>query len=216
MRTNRWRINGLSLSLAPFFIIGTFSLAHADSGYMGSFSSKYPASSLVSNCGVCHTSIPSLNTYGSDFKKNKFNPATIESLDSDGDSFSNLIEINAGTYPGDATSHPTAPPPPASDTTPPSVTSFSIPSSSSTLSISISSFAATDNVGVTGYMITESATPPASGSPGWNSLPPSTYLFTSTGEKTLYAWAKDAAGNVSSGVGATVSVSVPVEGQGPI
>jgi len=64
-------------------------------------------------------------------------------------------------------------------------------------------------------MITESATPPASGDPGWNSLPPSIYTFTSTGEKTLYAWAKDAAHNVSSGVSATVSISVSVEGQGP-
>jgi hypothetical protein len=39
--------------------------------------------------------------------------APIESADSDGDGFTNIAEINAKTFPGDAASKPATPPPTA-------------------------------------------------------------------------------------------------------
>ena len=60
------------------------------------------------------------------------------------------------------------PPPPPTDTAPPTVTSLSIPSSSSSLTVPITSFLATDNVGVTGYLVTESSSKPNASDSGWS------------------------------------------------
>ena len=79
------------------------------------------------------------------------------------------------------------------------------------LTIPIALFIATDDVGVTGYRVTESTSTPVAEDPGWSSSPPQNYSFTSIGEKTLYAWARDAAGNVSLGVSATTTISVPTD-----
>ena len=57
-------------------------------------------------------------------------------------------------------------------------------------------FTATDDTAVTGYLITETDTTPALDS-SWSATSTITYTFDSPGEKTLYAWAKDAAGNIS-------------------
>ena len=97
---------------------------------------------------------------------------------------------------------------PFTDTTPPVVTTFTIPSTSSSLTIPISAFSATDNVNVTGYMINASSTAPSSTTPGWTSIATTTYTFTSAGSKTLYAWAKDAAGNVSLSKSASVIITL--------
>jgi hypothetical protein len=74
--------------------------------------------------------------------------------------------------------------------------------------VPIQALAATDDVGVTGYMVTESATPPSASASGWSSSAPSSYTFTSAGAKTLYAWAKDAAGNVSHSASAQVTITL--------
>jgi YVTN family beta-propeller protein len=100
------------------------------------------------------------------------------------------------------------------DATSPVVTAFTIPSTASSLTVSISSFTASDNTSVTGYLLTESSTPPASGAAGWTGSAPGTYTFSSEGSKTLYAWAKDAAGNVSNGVSASIAISLPVASSG--
>jgi hypothetical protein len=47
---------------------------------------------------------------------------------------------------------------PDSDVTKPVVTAFSIPSTSTSLLVPVSSFTASDNKGVTGYLVTESST----------------------------------------------------------
>lgn len=91
------------------------------------------------------------------------------------------------------------------DTVLPQITAFSIPNTSTSLTVSISSFVATDNVAVTGYLITETATKPSS---GFTSSPPSSYIFSSAGSKTLYAWAKDTAGNISVSASDTVVVTI--------
>ncbi len=94
------------------------------------------------------------------------------------------------------------------DTTPPTVTAFAVPATASTLSVPITTFAATDNVGVTGYLVNESATAPSAGATGWTASAPTSYTFASAGSKTLYAWAKDAAGNVSASRSAPVTITL--------
>ncbi len=95
------------------------------------------------------------------------------------------------------------------DITPPDVTAFTFPSTSSSLTVPITTFTATDDTAVTGYMLTESASAPASGDPGWSGSAPTEYVFTTEGPKTLYAWAKDAAGNVSTSLNDSVTVTLP-------
>ena len=80
-------------------------------GFVGTYGSS-PLASLTGNarCIICHPNYPSStarNSFGSDFAGNGhlFN-ATLNNMDSDGDLFSNLTEINAGTYPGNAASFP--------------------------------------------------------------------------------------------------------------
>ncbi|MEI6209880.1 MAG: Ig-like domain-containing protein [Desulfuromonadales bacterium] len=91
------------------------------------------------------------------------------------------------------------------DTSPPVVT-FTLPATATSLSVP-ASFSATDNVAVTGYMITTSATPPTASDSGWAASPPVT-VTAIAGSNTFYAWAKDAAGNVSSVKSASVTVTI--------
>jgi hypothetical protein len=90
----------------------------------------------------------------------------------------------------------------------PSVTSFTATSPTNSLNIPITAFAASDAVGVSGYLITESATPPSAGAAGWAASAPTTYIVAGDGSYTLYPWAKDAAGNVSAAYGSPAGVTV--------
>lgn len=95
---------------------------------------------------------------------------------------------------------------PAGDTTAPTVTVFTAGSPSGS-TVPITTFTATDAVGVTGYLITESATTPLVGAAGWTGTAPTSYTATGTGSVALYAWAKDAAGNVSAAATQTVTIA---------
>ena len=55
-------------------------------------------------------------------------------------------------------------------------------------------------------MVNTSSTKPPASAAGWSTSPPASYTFSTTGKKTLYAWAKDAAGNVSANKSATVTI----------
>jgi len=86
---------------------------------------------------------------------------------------------------------------PFDDTTPPEVT-FVVPSTWTTVTVPITTFTATDEHGVKGYMvITDNATPPTASTAGWLLSPPTTITVAGDGSYTFYAWAKDTAGNVS-------------------
>ena len=65
---------------------------------------------------------------------------------------------------------------------------------------------AKDDVGATGYCLTEAA---ISSNCTWNSSATGSYTFTTAGPKTLYAFAKDAAGNISPPAAATLTVNNP-------
>ena len=96
------------------------------------------------------------------------------------------------------------PPPPSSDTVAPAITTFRVRETEG-LRVYLT-LRATDNIGVTGYMVKESYTTPLASSSGWRSSAPYSYTFTTGGSKTLYAWVKDAAGNISAR--ARISVTV--------
>ena len=132
----------------------------------------------LTTCSPCHSSSYPIKATG------------LDDMDSDGDLYTNIAEITAGTFPGDANDYP-------ADSSAPTVTAFSAPATSSSLTVSITSFTASDNVGVTGYMITDYATSPSAGDAGWSASAPATFTTASADIHTLYAWAKDSAGNVS-------------------
>ena len=90
----------------------------------------------------------------------------------------------------------------------PTVTRFVVPATASSLSIPVTSLAATDNVGVMAYFISETSTPPAVAATGWMPAAPTSYKAASAGARTLYAWAKDKAGNVSAGKVAKCTVTL--------
>ena len=80
--------------------------------YMKAFGAAYPNFKKTS-CSVCHNADNTRNAYGLDVGKNLaggvVNFKAIEAVDSDGDSFANLEEINAGSMPGDKDSTPSRP-----------------------------------------------------------------------------------------------------------
>ena len=95
------------------------------------------------------------------------------------------------------------------DITSPAISSFSVPSTTTSLTVPISSFNANDNNGVTGYLVKESSNTPGATDSGWASTAPGSYTVSGTGTKTLYAWVKDAAGNISGRAQSQVSVTLP-------
>ena len=95
------------------------------------------------------------------------------------------------------------------DTTAPVVGSFSMPATSTTLSVPISGLAASDNVAVTGYLVSESSAAPAASAAGWTPSKPASFSFSGSGARTAYVFAKDAAGNVSVSRSATVTITLP-------
>ncbi|KAF0232728.1 MAG: hypothetical protein FD181_3850, partial [Prolixibacteraceae bacterium] len=52
---------------------------------------------------------------------------------------------------------------------------------------------------------------PLAANTGWTATAPTSYSFATEGAKTLYAWARDAAGNVSSSLSAQVVITLPLE-----
>jgi chitodextrinase len=98
------------------------------------------------------------------------------------------------------------------DVTAPALNSFSVPAISTSLTVAVSGLSATDNKGVTGYLLTESAVTPTAGSAGWSTTAPTSFTFSSEGAKILYAWAKDSVGNISASRSATVTVALPGSG----
>jgi hypothetical protein len=140
----------ISILLGMVLALGAFNYAFGSTGYLSLFNT---ANVTTYNCGVCHTtptgSSSARNQFGTDWANASIGnhsytiTTALANLDSDGDGFSNIVEIQAKTNPGDATSFPTT----GTDTTLPVVSGFTIPATSSTLSVTITTFTATDNVG---------------------------------------------------------------------
>jgi len=108
-------LTGALVLLAVMIASSTPQSGFALPGDLSSATSKYPnlTSSALNTCDLCHTaSIPNLNPFGAAYKANGRSPAAfglIENIDSDGDGFTNIQEINALTFPGNPASKPAAP-----------------------------------------------------------------------------------------------------------
>jgi PKD repeat protein len=102
-------------ALARVTVLLVLSLAcatpsHATSNLANAFTARYPTSGTrtAAGCNTCHagsTSVNSLNAYGRDLHATAaasadLRLAAIEGVDSDKESHSNLVEINASTQPG--------------------------------------------------------------------------------------------------------------------
>jgi len=84
-------------------------------GYLNIFEKTIDPGELGSNidsCLLCHIDPNGgglLNPYGTDFANNSHNFTIIEQLDSDGDGFTNIAEIHARSFPGNASDLPVIP-----------------------------------------------------------------------------------------------------------
>ncbi|MDU0460266.1 MAG: M4 family metallopeptidase [Geobacteraceae bacterium] len=94
------------------------------------------------------------------------------------------------------------------DSVVPTISVFTMPATSVSLTVTGISITASDNIGITGYYLSESSVTPLASAPGWLSVKPTSYVFSSLGSKTLYLWVKDGAGNVSSAKSATTMITI--------
>ncbi len=109
-------IAGLVATLA-ILLISHPRLAVANTNELGYAEAQYPfiVKTKLDNCTLCHTEVGSylFNPYGQKYNDTPGTPAeafqTIENLDSDGDGYTNIQELRAGTEPGDPKDHPSYP-----------------------------------------------------------------------------------------------------------
>jgi len=94
------------------------------------------------------------------------------------------------------------------DVTPPSITTFILPSTYESLTVPVTSLSAEDNVTVTGYLLSTSSQVPSVDNSGWTETVPSSFVFEQVGTYTVHAWAKDANNNISSSTSASVTISI--------
>jgi hypothetical protein len=221
-KTRTVSLSFIAMLFVSLAIFSSFDTALASDSYLVDINNAYGrlknALGTDYTCKVCHTTDnpgPSTrNPFGTAWASTGGHlipiNATLAALDTDGDGFSNAAELSAGKYPGDANSKPSG-----GDTTAPSISTFTVPAASNSLTVSGISISATDAVGVTAYVVTESATAPAT---GWVTVTSTTSFSTTTasypattpGAKTLYAFARDAANNVSAASpGRSVTITLP-------
>ena len=79
------------------------------------------------------------------------------------------------------------------DATAPVVSAFALPATATSLTVPVTTFTATDNVAVTGYLITTSATAPAVSATGWTATAPASV----TGLRLIDAWMARLIGTLS-------------------
>jgi uncharacterized repeat protein (TIGR03803 family) len=92
------------------------------------------------------------------------------------------------------------------DEDPPVITTFSGPSTSSSLTIALTFIASDDNDGITYYVSEDDTTPDLS--VDWRESI-TEYTFSSYAVRDLYAWAKDAANNISGRSGLSIVLTEP-------
>lgn len=120
---------GAMFVMAVLFWMSQSSAVSANSGDIALAESTYPnmQNSRIDTCVLCHTSsIPSLNPYGAAYEAGGRGAASsltgIAGADSDGDGFTNIVEIMALTFPGNAADHPVTAPTATNTSVPPSPT----------------------------------------------------------------------------------------------
>ncbi len=96
----------------------------------------------------------------------------------------------------------------SNDTMAPVISDFSTPKTTSSLEVPVLTFSATDNVGIAGYMITETTDSPDASDVNWSTNAPELYTLASSGTYTLYAWVKDKQGNISAPIPSTINAEL--------
>jgi hypothetical protein len=99
------------------------------------------------------------------------------------------------------------------DAVAPAVNTFTMQATASSLTVPVTAFTASDATGVTGYMITTSAIAPTAATAGWSATPPTTATAGAAGSITFYAWAMDAAGNISTSLSAGTTITLVTQNQ---
>ncbi len=93
-------------------VFASFVVVFGESAYMGTFNTLYGTdNTTLDTCNTCHGASYNYNSYGADVKT-KYTQLgdlaaairAVESFDSDGDGDSNIVEIEAGTFPGNSAS----------------------------------------------------------------------------------------------------------------
>ncbi len=111
----------LLISLALLLLLP--SPSQAEQRFLVRLIDQYPhlADTKLNDCLVCHAQGVgggSTNDFAHDYFDNSFSYTKIEDFDSDGDGFTNLEEIMAGTFPGNPNSVPRSAPEPVPAETP--------------------------------------------------------------------------------------------------
>jgi hypothetical protein len=98
--------------------------------------------------------------------------------------------------------------PDEADTAAPAVTAFTIPATYTSLTVPINSFTVADETALheSPYCVT---TTNSSSGCSWQALAPTSVTFGAAGSQTAYAWARDAALNVSEAVTDSVEITLP-------
>ena len=109
--------------------------------------------------------------------------------DTDGDGITDGVEVANQTDPTDP------------DGAAPTITKFILTGPKKTTNPKISfELEGADDTGVTHWLLTESANPPAADHSAWDHIKPLEYTFDSSGNKQLYAWVRDKSGNINAPV----------------
>ena len=90
---------------------------------------------------------------------------------------------------------------------PPSITSFTVPATSTPTSIPFLSFVTTSTANpVAAYLVSTSSSTPGATSTAWTTSMPTSFDPNSVGTTTVYAWVTDAYGNISAAASATTYI----------
>jgi mono/diheme cytochrome c family protein len=99
-----------TLTVALLLVLGT--RAEAKEKFLDDFQETYPAAvgTRLDGCSLCHFTDSNgkwdENQFAEEYEEADKDFGSIQNLDTDGDGFTNLQEIQAGTFPGDASDNP--------------------------------------------------------------------------------------------------------------